>query len=93
MLDRILVDILEAYFVIIFLRIILTWFPIEQGTVFARIEARLAKVTDPVLIPVRKLLPRITTGSIALDLSPIIVLIILGLVIGLLGGKNFLGGI
>jgi len=93
MLDRILVDILEVYFVVIFVRIILTWFPVEHGTLFARIESHLAKATDPVLTPVRRLLPRITTGSIALDLSPIIVLVVLGLIIGLLGGKNFLGGI
>ncbi len=93
MLDRILIDLLELYFIIIFVRIILTWFPNTPGTLVAKVEPFLAKITDPILIPVRKLLPRVSAGSIAVDLSPIIVLVVLGLIIGLLGGKGFLGGV
>ncbi len=93
MLDRILVDLLEVYFVAIFVRIILTWFPVRPGTLVYRVETILAKITDPVLTPVRKLMPKFSAGSVALDLSPIVVLLVLGLVIGLLGGKGFLGGL
>ncbi|MCL5048905.1 MAG: YggT family protein [Firmicutes bacterium] len=93
MVNRILVDLLEAYFIVIFVRILLTWFPMRPETLIYRVEKTLAKVTDPVLNPVRKLMPKFSAGAMALDLSPIVVLLVLGVIIGLLGGKGFLGGI
>ena len=49
-------------------RVILSWFPSSPGTLFGRVNSGLVSVTEPVLGPVRRVLPR--TGMF--DLSPII---------------------
>lgn len=86
MFVRILIDLLQAYLVVIFLRIILTWFPINPWSRAARAVRVLSRVTDPVLVPVRRVLPPLRFGSsgAALDLSPLVVIIVLQVVISVL---------
>lgn len=62
---------LQAYVIAIFVRIVLSWFAPEPGGAVASIERFLRSITDPVLEPVRRVMPR--TGM--LDLSPLVVLI------------------
>jgi YggT family protein len=62
---------LQLYVFVLLVRIVLSWFPLEPGGAMATVNGYLRAVTDPVLDPVRRLLPR--TGMI--DLSPLIVLI------------------
>ena len=62
---------LQLYVFVLLVRIVLSWFPLEPGGAMATVNGYLRSVTDPVLDPVRRLLPR--TGMI--DLSPLIVLI------------------
>lgn len=73
MIVRIIVDVLQAYIVVLLARIILTWFPINPWSKMARVERWLGAVTDPVLRPVRRILPPVRVGSMGLDLSPIVV--------------------
>ncbi|MGA8296939.1 MAG: YggT family protein [Acidimicrobiales bacterium] len=73
MIVRIIVDVLQAYIVVLLARIILTWFPINPWSRLARVERVLATITDPVLKPVRRILPPIRVGAMGLDLSPIVV--------------------
>jgi len=75
MIIRIVVDLLQAYLFVLFVRIILTWFPIDPWSKAARAYNLLAKVTDPVLIPLRRLIPPIRLGGTAIDLSPIILFV------------------
>lgn len=63
---------LSAYLIATFARIILSWFPIQQGTTMAQIFSVLYAITEPVLGPVRRMIPAIGGG---LDISPIIVLL------------------
>ncbi len=63
---------LSAYLIAVFARIILSWFPIHPGTTLAQIFTFLYAVTEPVLGPVRRLIPPIGGG---LDISPIVVLL------------------
>jgi YggT family protein len=63
---------IELYLVVLFVRIMFTWFPIERGTPAARVERVLGAVTDPVLRQLRRLIPPVRVGGMALDLSPII---------------------
>lgn len=81
MIVRIIVDVLQAYIVVLLARIILTWFPINPWSRMARVERVLAKITDPVLRPVRKILPPLRVGSMGLDLSPIVVFFALEIII------------
>ena len=53
---------------------------------FRRIDAALARVTDPVLAPVRRVIPPLRLGSAALDLSVPVVLVALSLLGALLSG-------
>ncbi len=64
---------LRLYILALFARIILSWFPISPGTALASAFSALYAVTEPVLGPVRRLLPPIGMGGMGLDLSPIIV--------------------
>jgi len=52
----------------IWARVILSWFPSSPGTLFGRVNSGLVRVTEPMLGPIRRVLPR--TGMF--DLSPII---------------------
>lgn len=65
------------YVVAIFGRIILSWFPLQPGGLGFKVFEVLARVTDPVLDPVRRILPN--TGP--LDLSPLVVVLVLQIVV------------
>jgi YggT family protein len=66
---------LQLYLVLVFARIILSWFPIRPGTVMAQLFSALYSVTEPVLGPIRRALPPVRMGQMGFDLSPIIVII------------------
>ena len=74
---EVLCQLVLLYEVAILGRIILSWFPLRPGGVMARVNAILVRITDPVLEPVRRVLPRMGM----FDLSPIIVLLALQIVV------------
>jgi uncharacterized protein YggT (Ycf19 family) len=82
---------LLVYFVLIFIRIILTWIPrIPYNPVLNGIIKFVTDVTDPYLNLFRRFLPPVKVGPGALDLSPMVgifVLFIVGsLVVNLVHG-------
>jgi YggT family protein len=79
--ENILCPLLQLYLIALFARIILSWFPISPGGAMASIYSFLYTITEPVLGPVRRVIPPIGGGGMAFDLSPIIVLIVLQVVI------------
>jgi YggT family protein len=81
---RIVVDLLQLYLVLIFVRIILSWFPVDPWSKAFRYIRMLDRVTDPVLVPVRRVIPPLRIGGGAIDISPMIVLIVLEIVINAL---------
>jgi YggT family protein len=66
---------LTAYQIVIFVRIIMSWIPPTPGTTYAQIFEFFDAITEPVLGPVRRMLPPVRLGMAALDLSPIVVII------------------
>ena len=72
---------LDVYWVILIVRIFLSWVPRLPDPI-APIARGVYAVTDPVLNPVRGLLPPVRTGAMAIDLSPILVFIGIGLLRG-----------
>ena len=78
---RIICLALQLYVVCIFARILLSWFPISQGSAMESIEAFLRMLTEPVLGPLRRALPPVRLGGMGLDLSPMIVLLVIELII------------
>ncbi len=72
---------LELYIIALFGRIILSWFPITPGSGLASVFSALYTITEPVLGPVRRVMPPIGMGGMGLDLSPIIVTLLLQLLV------------
>lgn len=66
-----------GYVLVILAAIIISWFPLEPDSALEGVRNGLRTVTEPVLGPVRRALPPVRLGGMALDLSPIIVLIAL----------------
>ena len=77
---------IQVYLVAVFARIVLSWFPISPGSGLASVFSALYSVTEPVLGPIRRVLPPIGFGGMGLDLSPIIVFILGQVLIGALCG-------
>lgn len=73
MIQVLLCRLLQAYLIVMFARIILSWFPINPGSGMASVYGFLYSVTEPVLAPIRRVIPPIGAGGMGLDLSPIIV--------------------
>lgn len=71
---------INLYLLVILARIIASWIvqfsPPTPGSAYAQIVNGLAAVTEPVLAPVRALLPPVRLGGAGLDLSPIVVIIL-----------------
>lgn len=64
---------LWVYVIILFARIILSWFPLSPGSGMASVYGFLHTLTEPVLAPLRRIIPPIGMGGMGLDLSPLIV--------------------
>lgn len=62
---------LQLYFIVLIVRIILSWVPSlpEPVEPLARMVRAL---TDPLLIPLRRMIPPVRVGPGALDLSPLV---------------------
>ena len=69
---------LRIYTFVLFARLILSWFPqIPQG--FRPVADILYKLTEPVLRLARPLIPPVRIGAGAMDFSPILVFVLLGI--------------
>lgn len=74
-MQQLLCSLFTVYFFVLFARILFSWFPIEPGSGVARVYSILYDLTEPVLAPVRNLIPPVGGGGMALDLSPIVVFV------------------
>jgi YggT family protein len=72
---------LQLYIVVIFVRVILSWFPISPDSPLAAVYRFVHALTEPVLGPIRRVMPGVGVGGMGLDLSPIIVLLGLQLIV------------
>ena len=77
-------NLIGLYTFVIFVRIILSWFPINPGGPLGQVTRVLFQVTEPVLGPARRIIPSIGP----LDISPIVVVIALGFVQNWLAGNG-----
>jgi YggT family protein len=77
----------SVYFVLILLNIVLSWVPrIPYNRALYGVIDFIHEVTNPYLNLFRRFIPPLGGGGFALDLSPILGLIVLGLVRGLVVG-------
>lgn len=65
----------EIYVVILIARALLSWFPVHAGSPLLSVVRVLDRLTEPVLGPIRRLLPPVRAGGMAIDLSIIIAIV------------------
>lgn len=73
---------IQAYALVVFARIVFEWIPVSDEHPLARVRSVLRNLTEPLLRPLRTIIPPIRMGGVGLDLSPLV--LILGL--SVLGG-------
>jgi YggT family protein len=73
-----------VYMVVVLVRIVLSWFPITYGSPMVPVSRALAAVTDPVLDPMRRAIPPVRLGAMAMDLSPLILILGLSILRGII---------
>lgn len=68
----IICQLLNLFVIAIFVRVILSWFPLAPGGAMSSVYSVLYTVTEPVLGPIRRMLPSVGM----LDISPIVVIVL-----------------
>jgi YggT family protein len=65
-------QLLNIYVIVVIAGALLSWFPSEPGSGLHQVRTMIARVTDPVMLPVRRAIGASFGG---IDFSPIIVII------------------
>lgn len=55
------------------------WIPVSYDHPLARVRSILRSLTEPLLAPLRAIIPPVRLGGVALDLSPLILLVALSI--------------
>lgn len=77
-MDNLIGQLIQLYIFAILGRIVLSWFPISPGGPMATVYRFLYSITEPVLGPLRRVIPPLG----GLDLSPIVALFALQIIAG-----------
>jgi YggT family protein len=79
----------QLYLIAIFARIVLSWFPPNPGGGgLNTVRVFLDGITEPVLGPLRRAIPPLGIGGMALDLSPLILIIGMQVLLGVIGCRG-----
>jgi YggT family protein len=84
MFFAILQYVLVLYLLVFLVRIVLSWFPLQPGSFMNTVQDIAITLTEPVLGPIRRVVPPLRLGAMALDLSPLIVIFGLQILIALI---------
>jgi YggT family protein len=74
---RIACLLLSIYWLILLVRILASWFPPPRSGPLHALLRFVYDVTDPVLRPLRNLIPAVRMGAMAMDFSPILLFIVI----------------
>lgn len=64
------------YIWVLIITALLSWVPNAHGAL-GTVKRTLARITEPVLLPLRRILPRPNFGGVGLDLSVIVAILLL----------------
>ncbi len=81
MIARIVAYVVEAFVVVLIVRALLSWFPVGPGSALIPVNRALASVTEPVLRPIRRILPPVRAGGMAIDLSILLVILVAEIIV------------
>lgn len=73
--------VVEAYVLVLIARALLSWLPARPGSVLFRVVRALDTIIEPVLRPIRRVLPPIRAGGMGIDLSFIVVIVVAELIV------------
>ncbi len=68
---------LTILMVLVIVRIVLSWFP-PGGELMRSIQGFVFTATEWLMGPIRRILPPLQLGGAALDLSPLVILLVIG---------------
>jgi YggT family protein len=74
--------ILNLFWLVVIARMIMSWVRITPGTPVASIYSVIFSITEPVLGPLRRMIPPVRMGMSAIDVSPIIVIVVIIIICG-----------
>ena len=74
--------VIQLYAIVVFARIVLEWIPVSFDHPVARVRSVLRALTEPLLRPLRAMIPPIRMGGVGLDLSPLVLVLALSLLAG-----------
>lgn len=69
----ILCNLLTIFYIILLGRVILSWFPTDPDGPMGQVNSFLFTVTEPILGPLRGVIPPVRLGGMALDMSVLVV--------------------
>ncbi|HVB18978.1 MAG TPA: YggT family protein [Acidimicrobiales bacterium] len=70
---------ISLYIWVLIIAALLSWIPSAQGGV-GTLKRVLARLTEPVLLPLRQILPRPNFGGVGIDLSVLVAIIVLEII-------------
>ena len=68
--------ILYLYWFVILARVLFSWVRVQPGTAVGSVYSVVYSLTEPVLGPIRRVIPPMRMGLAAIDVGPIIVLLV-----------------
>lgn len=71
---------LTVYLVVLFARVVLSWFPIRGDSPLTPINSILFDITEPVLAPFRRIIPPIGMLDVSVLVVSIILIVLRGIV-------------
>jgi YggT family protein len=77
--NQVLCALLTVYWLIVLARVLLSWFPVRPGTPIASAYVVLRDLTEPVLAPLRRVIPPVGM----LDMSSLVLIIGLAILRGI----------
>ena len=84
MVSDLLVTALQILFYAVFAWVILSWIPTSGDHPLGRLSRGLDRIILPLISPIRRLIPPLRLGGGLLDLSPIVLLIVIQILIGII---------
>lgn len=75
---------LDIYGWVILAAILLSWFQVPTDHPIGAVKRGVSAITDPVLRPIRRVVPDVRLGGAAIDLSPLILLLAVRLLAGVI---------
>jgi YggT family protein len=76
--NNLLCALLTVYWLVVLARVLMSWFPIRPGTPFATVQLLLRDLTEPVMAPLRRVIPPVGM----FDMSALVLIIALAILRG-----------